>query len=103
MKKIKKAGKYFFFWRNFQALVISEESLSEVFLGNGVLKICSKFIGEHPCRIAISLKCNFIDIALQCGCSPVNLLHMFRTPSPPKGCFCDFIVTFPEKEVNAKQ
>ena len=22
----------------------------EMFLGNGVLKICSKFTGEHPCR-----------------------------------------------------
>ena len=28
----------------------------EVFLGNGVLKICSKFTGEHPCRSAISIK-----------------------------------------------
>ena len=24
--------------------------------------------------------CNFIEIALQHGCSPVNLLHLFRTP-----------------------
>ena len=29
----------------------------EVFLGKGVLKICSKFIGEHPCRSAISIYC----------------------------------------------
>ena len=38
----------------------------EVFLGKGVLKICSKFTGEHPCRSAISIKlqCNFIEIAL---------------------------------------
>ena len=28
----------------------------EVFLGKGVLKICSKFIGEHPCRSVISVK-----------------------------------------------
>ena len=28
----------------------------EVFLGKGVLKICSKFTGEHPCRSAISIK-----------------------------------------------
>ena len=57
-------------------------SHSEVFLGNGVLKICSKFTGVHPCRSAISIKllCNFIEIALQHGCSPVNLLHIFRTP-----------------------
>ena len=45
----------------------------EVFLKKGVLKICSKFTGEHPCR-------NFIEITLRHGCSPVNLLHIFRTP-----------------------
>ena len=28
----------------------------EVFLRKGVLKICSKFTGEHPCRIVISIK-----------------------------------------------
>ena len=27
----------------------------DVFLGKGVLKICSKFTGEHPCRSATSL------------------------------------------------
>ena len=32
-----------------------------MFLEKGVLKICSKFTGEY-------------------GCSPVNLLHIFRTP-----------------------
>ena len=26
------------------------------------------------------LLCNFIEIALQHGCFPVNLLHIFRTP-----------------------
>ena len=26
--------------------------------------------------------CNFIEIALRHGCSPVNLLHIFRTPFP---------------------
>ena len=54
----------------------------EVFLGKGVLKICSKFTGEHPCRNAISIKllCNFIEITLRHGCCPVNLLHIFRTP-----------------------
>ena len=28
----------------------------EVFLGKGVLKICSEFTGEHPCRSVISIK-----------------------------------------------
>ena len=33
-----------------------------MFQGKGVLKICRKFTGEHPCRSAISIKllCNFI-------------------------------------------
>ena len=50
----------------------------------GVLKKCSKFTGEHPCRSVISIKllCNFIEITLRRGCSPVNLLHIFRTPFP---------------------
>ena len=26
--------------------------------------------------------CNFIEIALRHECSPVNLLHIFRTPFP---------------------
>ena len=53
----------------------------EVFLRKGVLKICSKFTGEHPCRSAISIKLhsNFVKIALRHGCCPVNLLHIFRT------------------------
>ena len=55
----------------------------EVFLGKGVLKICSKFTGQHLCRSAISIKllCNFIEIALWHECS-VNLLHIFRRPFP---------------------
>ena len=54
----------------------------EVFLGKDVLKIYSKFTGEHPCQnvISINLLCNFIEITLQHRCSPVNLLHIFRTP-----------------------
>ena len=55
----------------------------EVFLGKGVLKICSKFTEEHPCRSAISIKLrNFIEIVPGYGCSSVNLLHIFRTPFP---------------------
>ena len=41
----------------------------EGFLGKGVLKICSKFTGEHQCQSAIWH-----------GCSPVNLLHISRRP-----------------------
>ena len=51
----------------------------DMFLGNGVLKICSKFTGEHSCRSATSirLQSNFIEIILRHGWSPVNLLHFF--------------------------
>ena len=61
-----------------------KSSRPEVFLGKSVLKMCSKFTGEHPCRSAISIKLqsNFIEIALRHGCCPVNLLHIFRTPFP---------------------
>ena len=52
-----------------------------VFLGKGVLKIWSKFTGEHPCQRVISIKLlyNFTEITLRHGCSPVNLYHIFRT------------------------
>ena len=54
----------------------------KVFLEKDVLKISSKSIGEHLCRsvISINLLGNFIEITLRHGCSPVNLLHTFRTP-----------------------
>ena len=50
--------------------------------GLDVLKICSKFIEEYPCRsvISINLQSNFIEITLWHGCSPINLLHISRTP-----------------------
>ena len=56
----------------------------EVFLGTCVPKICRKFTGEHPWQSAelIMLQSNFIEIALRHGCSPVNLVHIFRTPFP---------------------
>ena len=71
----------------------SRSSPSEVFLGKGFLKICSKFTGEHLCRLVISVKLqsSFIEIVLREGCSPVNLLHIFRKIFPKNtswGCFC---------------
>ena len=45
-------------------------SHTETFLVKGVLKICNKFTGEHPCQSVIS----------NSTCSPVNLLHISRTP-----------------------
>ena len=55
-----------------------------MFIEKGVLKICSKFTGEHPCRSEISIKllCNFFEITLRHGYSPVNLLHILRIPFP---------------------
>ena len=57
-------------------------SRPQVFLIKAVLKISGKFTGEHPCRsvISIKLQSNFIEIKLRHGCSPVNLLHIFRIP-----------------------
>ena len=51
----------------------------------GVWKWCSENIQEiyeHPrwSAISIELQSNFIEITLQHGCSPVTLLHIFRTP-----------------------
>ena len=59
-----------------------------MFTRKGILKICSKFTGEHPCRIVISrqLLCNFMEIVLLHGCSPVNLLHILRTPFIKNTC-----------------
>ena len=53
-----------------------------MFLGKGVLKICSKFTEEHPWRSGIlgKLQSNFTEMALRLGCSPVNLWHVFRAP-----------------------
>ena len=61
---------------------IVRSSRPEVFLGKGILKIYSKFTGEHPywSVISIKLQSNFIEITLWHGCSPVNYLHIFRTP-----------------------
>ena len=36
--------------------IMFRSSRPEVFLRKGVLNICSKLTGEHPCRSAISIK-----------------------------------------------
>ena len=55
-----------------------------MFLGKGVLKLCSKFTVQHPYRsvISIKLQSNIIEITLGYEYSPVKLLHIFRTPFP---------------------
>ena len=57
-----------------------QKSRPKVFLGKGVLKICSKLTGEHPCRNVHTHAEQLIT--LPHGCSPVNLLHIFRTSFP---------------------
>ena len=65
-------------------LITFRSSHPEVFYEKGVLKICSKITGERPSRSVISIKllCNLIEITLRHGCSPVDLLYIFRTPFP---------------------
>ena len=61
----------------------------KVFLGKGVLKICSKFTYtvEHLCRSLISINL-LIKITHRHCCSPVNLLHIFRKPFPKNTSCC---------------
>ena len=67
--------------KNHSISTFSRSSRTEVFLAKGVVNICTRFTGEHPCRSVIWIKliCNFIEIILQHGCSPVNLIYIFRT------------------------
>ena len=71
-----------------QAISFTDKcSPPEVFLGKGVLKICSKFTGEHPYQSAISI--NLLCYTWH-GCSPVICCifskHLFlRTLL--QGCF----------------
>ena len=69
---------------NFMCIGKNRSKLSEVFFRKGLPKICSKFTGEWRCQSAIQAKllCSFIKIALWHGCSPANLLHIFRIPFP---------------------
>ena len=84
----------------------SRNSPPEVFIGKGVLVICSKFKGEHPYRSVISIKliCSFIEITLWHGYSPVNLLHIFRTTFPkntPGGLLLNIIWFHDEKNLSS--
>ena len=39
-----------------EKLTYLRNSHAEMFLGRDILKICSKFTGEHPCRSAVALQ-----------------------------------------------
>ena len=66
--KILKAKVLSVFWKS--SLETFRSTHPEVFLGKGVLKICSKFTGEHPCRNAISIK-----LQSNCTSGKSNQLH----------------------------
>ena len=64
--------------------VVFGRSPSKVFLERSGLNISRKFIVKHPCQSAISIKLQsiYIEITFRYGCSPVNLLLIFRIPFP---------------------
>ena len=51
----------------------------DVFLEKGVLKICSKFTGEHPCQSAISIKLQttLLKSHFDMGCKAILLKSHF--------------------------
>ena len=79
LKNLKTSG-YFIISREIKGNYRS--SHPKMCLGKSVLKIGSKFTRDHPCRsvILIKMQSNVIGITLRHGCSPVNLLHIFRIP-----------------------
>ena len=69
--------------------IIDEETLFQKQSSRGVLgKKCSEDMQQIYRRVPMpkcdfsEVACNFIKITLRHGCSPVNLLHIFRTPFP---------------------
>ena len=62
----------------------TRSSRPEMFRVKDVLKICNKFTEEHLRQnvTSIKLQSNFIEKTFQHGCSPVNMLHIFRTSFP---------------------
>ena len=65
------------------------KSHPEVFLGKGILKICSKFTGEHPCRSVVSIKLLY-TLTWMFSC---KFAAYFRRPfirTPMESCFCQY-------------
>ena len=58
-------------WKYNLVLLVNEKNL----LFSGIVNSSQK----QPPRGVFKLLCNFIEIALRHGCSPVNCLHIFRT------------------------
>ena len=79
---------FLIFLRTFQTLLsIIFHSIIQKQLSRGVLmkryKNMQQIYRRTPMpKCDLKLLCNFIEIAFQHGCSLVNLLDIFRTPSP---------------------
>ena len=65
-----------------QTTTLVRSSPSEVIFGKRCSENMHKIYRRIPYRSAISteLESNFIEIALRYGCSPINLLYIFRAP-----------------------
>ena len=80
-------------WKWLVRTDIVRSSCPEAFLGKGVLKLCIKFTGEHPCRSAVSIKLqsNFIENTFRYECSPIYICCIFSEHlslrTPLDGCF----------------
>ena len=55
-----------------------------MFLKKGVLELCSKFTGEHPCQSGTSMKLqsNLLKLHFGMRVFAISLLYIFRTPLP---------------------
>ena len=84
--------------------LVDKSSLQGVFFKKSVLKIFSKFTGEHPCRseISIELFCN-IKITLLPGCSPVSLLHFCKYKKQKIVCLIFYFNTICKRYTVTKQ
>ena len=69
---------------------VLRNSIPEMFIEKGVLKIYSKFTGEHPCK-ATFLKSCFDIGALLYNCCIFSEHVLIRTPA--EGCFWLFKAT----------
>ena len=72
-------------------------SHQKVFLRKGVLKICSKFIGEHPCRSATSIKLQQLYLtrtsAWVFSCKfAAYFQNTFSLGIPLGDCFCNVCI-----------
>ena len=66
----------------------------EVYLGKGVLKICSKFTGEQPCWSVISIKLLSLNFSMGIH---LEIYSMFSEQlflrTHEKDSFCNYIIT----------